>query len=125
MIDALISGKLYGTPEKRTSKAGKLFVVAKVRAAAGNGDVLFVNVVAFDPSPCTTLLSLSNGDSVALSGSLTPRVWIDKAGEARPVVDLVAHQALTAYSVSKKRKALAPAEPVRDVESPSEDPLDF
>jgi hypothetical protein len=50
MIDALISGKLYGTPEKRTSKAGKLFVIAKVRAAAGNGD------------------------SVALSGSLTPRV---------------------------------------------------
>jgi single-stranded DNA-binding protein len=125
MIDALISGRLYGTPEQRTSKAGKLFVVAKVRAAAGNGDMLFVNVVAFDTAPCTTLLSLNDGDSVSLSGSLTPRAWTDKTGAIRSVIDLVAHQALTAYNVSKKRRALAPAEPGRSADSHTGDQLDF
>ena len=125
MIDALISGKLYGTPEQRTSKSGKLFVVAKVRAAAGNGDVLFVNVVAFDTTPCATLLSLSDGDSVALSGSLTPRVWTDKTGATRPVIDLVAHQALTAYNVSKKRRTLTPVEPVKQVDTDPKEELDF
>ena len=33
MSDALIAEKLYGQPAERTSKAGKPFVVAKVRQA--------------------------------------------------------------------------------------------
>lgn len=37
MIDALIAGRVYGTPAERTSKTGKPFAVAKVRAAAGDG----------------------------------------------------------------------------------------
>ena len=114
MIDALISGKLYGQPTERTSKTGKPFALAKVRAAGGDGESLFVNVIAFDAAPCTALLALGDGDSVALSGSLTPKVWTDKEGNARPGLDLVAHQVLTAYAVSRKRdtvrqNATAPA----------------
>ena len=48
MIDGLISGKLHGTPTERISKTGKPFALAKVRAAAGDGEILFVNVIAFD-----------------------------------------------------------------------------
>ena len=114
MIDALISGKLYGQPTERTSKTGKPFALAKVRAAGGDGESLFVNVIAFDAAPCTALLALGDGDSVALSGSLTPKVWTDKGGNARPGLDLVAHQVLTAYHVTRKRNtarqnATAPA----------------
>lgn len=114
MIDALISGKLYGQPTERTSKTGKPFALAKVRAAGGDGESLFVNVIAFDAAPCTTLLALGDGDSVAISGSLTPKVWTDKEGNARPGLDLVAHQVLTAYHVTRKRNtarqnATAPA----------------
>ena len=114
MIDALISGKLYGQPTERTSKTGKPFALAKVRAAGGDGESLFVNVIAFDAAPCTALLALGDGDSVAISGSLTPKVWTDKEGNARPGLDLVAHQVLTAYAVSRKRdtvrqNATAPA----------------
>lgn len=106
MIDALISGKLYGQPTERTSKTGKPFALAKVRAAGGDGESLFVNVIAFDAAPCTALLALADGDSVALSGSLTPKVWTDKEGNTRPALDLVAHQVLTAYHVTRKRDTM-------------------
>ena len=106
MIDGLIAGKVYGKPLERTSKAGQPFAVAKVRAAAGDGESLFVNVIAFDAAPCAALLALGDGDSVAMSGTLTPKVWTDKDGNARPALDLVAHQVLSAYHVTRKRNAM-------------------
>ncbi len=106
MIDGLIAGKVYGQPGERTDKSGKLFAVAKVRAAGGDGEGLFVNVIAFDAEPCAALLALDDGDSVALAGSLTPKVWTDKQGVTRPSVDLVATQVLTAYHVDRKRQAM-------------------
>ncbi len=106
MIDALIAGKVFGQPKTMTSKAGKPFATAKVRAAAGEGEALFVNVIAFDPDTVAALLALGDGDSVALAGSLTPKVWTDRDVNPRPTVDLVAHQVLTAYHVTRKRKAV-------------------
>jgi len=108
MIDALIAGKVFGQPKTMTSKAGKPFATAKVRAAAGEGEALFVNVIAFDAGAVAALLALGDGDSVALAGSLTPKVWTDREGNTRPAVDLVAHQVLTAYHVTRKRKAVQP-----------------
>jgi hypothetical protein len=40
---------------------------------------------------------LSDADSVALSGTLTPKVWTDKNGLVKPAVDMVAYKMLTAY----------------------------
>jgi single-stranded DNA-binding protein len=108
MIDALIAGKVFGQPKTMTSKAGKPFATAKVRAAAGEGEALFVNVIAFDAGAVAALLAPGDGDSVALAGSLTPKVWTDREGNTRPAVDLVAHQVLTAYHVTRKRKAVQP-----------------
>jgi single-stranded DNA-binding protein len=107
MIDGLIAGKLYGAPQERTSKTGKPFAVAKVVCAAGDSESLFVNVIAFSHSVCTALLALGDGDSVALAGMLTPKVWTDRDGNARPTLDIVAAQVLTAYHVTRKRKAVA------------------
>lgn len=59
---------------------------------------------------CTALLALAEGDSVALSGSLTPKTWTDKEGNTRPALDLVAHQVLTAYAVTRKRNAMGQAQ---------------
>ena len=108
MIDALIAGKLFGQPTERTGKSGKSFAVAKVRAAAGDGESLFANVICFDEAPCAALMALRDGDSVALSGSLTPKVWTDREGNTRPALDLVAHQVLTSYHVTRKRAAVRP-----------------
>lgn len=106
MIDGLIAGKVYSKPLERTSKAGKPFAVAKVRAAAGDGESLFVNAIAFDAGACAALLALSDGDSVSLAGALTPKVWTDKDGNARPALDMVVHQVLSAYHVTRKRAAM-------------------
>lgn len=104
-IEALILGKLHQRAEQRTSKTGLPFVVAKVRAAAGDGETLFANVIAFDAAQCTALLALEAGDSVAMAGTLKPGAWTDREGKARPSVDLVAAQVMTAYGLKKKREA--------------------
>ena len=106
MIDGLIAGKLYGQPAERIDKSGQPFAVAKVRATAGDGENLFVNVIAFDDAPVAALLAMGDGDSVALAGSLTPKVWTDKQGETRPSLDMVATQVLTAYHATRKRRAM-------------------
>jgi single-stranded DNA-binding protein len=88
MIDALIAGKLYGQPQQKTGKQGKPFTIAKVRAAAGDGEALFVNVISFDADTVAALLALGDGDSVALAGALTPKVWTDKEGTQRHRLDI-------------------------------------
>lgn len=125
MIDALIAGKVFGTPTRRTSKAGKPFSIAKVRAAAGDGDLIFVNVIAFDDVPAAAILMLNDGDAVSIAGSLTPRVWTDKDGNTRPAVDLVANQVLTVYHVNKKRKSTNPLPMPVNNQLPLDSEFDF
>jgi single-stranded DNA-binding protein len=116
MIDGLIAGKLFGAPQQKTGKSGKSFVVGKVRTAGGDGEGIFVNLIAFDSGACTALLALGDGDAVSLAGSLTPKVWTDREGNARPALDIVAHQVLTAYHVQRRRKAASNEPQQRDGE---------
>lgn len=106
MIDALIAGKVFAKPQERTGKSGKPFVTAKLTTTAGDGESLFVNVIAFDADACRSLLALDAGDAVSVAGPVTPKTWTDREGSARVAVDVVAHQVLTAYHVSRKRKAM-------------------
>ena len=124
-IDALIAGKLHARPEARTSKNGKPFATAKMRAAAGDGDSLFVNVIAFEQAAVAALLALDAGDSLAVAGSLTPKVWTDKEGNTRPSLDMVASQVLTAYHVKRKRAAMDTSKPAPMGEPLPPEPLDF
>lgn len=102
MIDALIAGRLYGHAEERSGQSGSAFVTCKVRAATDDGELIFCNVIAFNDEARRALLALGDGDSVSLSGALTPKVWTDKQGNVRPALDLIAHAVLTAYDVTHK-----------------------
>ena len=104
MIDGLIGGKLHGKPAQRVGQSGKAFVTAKVRTPTASGETVFVNVIAFSESVGASLLALDDGDSVSISGALTPKAWIDRSGEAKPSLDLVAHALLTTYHVTRKRQ---------------------
>ncbi len=106
MIDAIIHGKLHKKPVARTSSNGNPFVTASVRVSVDNGDAMFASVIAFDKSACMALAALDDGDTVALSGSLTPKVWTPKEGDPRPAIDFVAHVVTTAYHVKRKRQAM-------------------
>lgn len=77
-----------------------------VRTPMADGDTLFVSVIAFDGKVCDSLLALDDGDSVSLSGTLTPKVWVDKHGTAKASADMVAHAVLTPYHVTRKRRAV-------------------
>ncbi len=104
MIDALVTGKLYGVPVVRQSKAGRDYVTCTVRVPlTGEDESVFAHVIAFSESACKGLLALSVGDAVSVAGKLTPSAWTDKEGKARPAVDVVADQVLTVYSIRKKR----------------------
>ncbi|HEU0228931.1 MAG TPA: single-stranded DNA-binding protein [Burkholderiaceae bacterium] len=106
MIDALIAGKLYGVPKQGTGKNGNTYATAKVKVATGSGDMLLCGVIAFDEKAQAALLALTDGDSVALSGALTPKVYQARDGEHRPGLDMVAQVVTTAYHVRHKRAAI-------------------
>ena len=105
-IEALILGKLHQPAEQRTGKSGRPFVIAKLRAPAGDDMAVFVSVVTFSESVGAALMALGAGDAVALGGTLKPGAWIDREGKARPSADLIATQALTVYGLAKKRAAV-------------------
>jgi hypothetical protein len=107
MIDALIAGKLHGKPISKTGPSGKPFVVSKVRTPLQDGETIFVNVICFDPQAGAALLALADGEALAVAGTLTPKVWQPSTGPARPTLDMVANAVLTAYHVTRKRKAVA------------------
>ena len=106
MIEGLIAGKLVGVAETRQGKNGTSFALAKVKATAGDGESLIVNVITFAAEASAALMALDDGDALALSGALTPKVWTDKQGNTRPALDMIATQVLTAYHVNRKRTEL-------------------
>jgi single-stranded DNA-binding protein len=121
VIEGLVSGKVYGRPEQWVgNNSGKPFVTAKVRAATAGGETLFVNVLAFDATAQAALLALSEGDAVSLAGTLTPKVWMDREGQARPALDMIVNQVLTVYQVKRKRETVGGAEqPLRQAHAPA------
>ena len=112
MLDALLSGRLIGTPQKRLAKSGQPFAGARVRCSMHDGAVIVVSVTAFEPEPMAALLVMSEGDAVSITGPLTLGTWTDNEGLQRPSAAMLAHNVLTAYSVNKKRKAQPEAMPV-------------
>jgi single-stranded DNA-binding protein len=103
MIDGLIAGTLVGLAETRQGKNGTSFALAKVKAVAGDGESLMVNVIAFATVASAALMALDDGDALALTGALTPKVWTDKQGNTRPALDMVASNVLTVFHANQKR----------------------
>lgn len=119
MIDALISGRIHRKPQQRRTGAGKPFATCTLRAATRDGAVIFVNVICFEALAVKAILALEDGDSIAIAGELTPKVYAPDGAEPRPSLDLLAHSVLTEYHVARKRKAVR--EPPAD--APFDDPL--
>ena len=94
MIRALITGSLYGQPQARTSQAGKRFVTAKVKADGKDGAVVWCSVIAFGEQ-ADRLMTLADGAALAVSGRAEVNGWIDKQGEPRAGLSLVADDIAT------------------------------
>lgn len=123
MIEALIVGKLYGKPERRTSRSGKPFITAKVRVPTGD-DSIFVGVAAFSESAQAALLALDDGEAVALAGTLSVKAWTDREGNARPNLNLIANRVLTVHHAKRKRDAVQQSDRSRPSMSGDDDLVD-
>ena len=95
MIDGLVAGRLMGDASRRVDKTGRGYVVARVLARNRADEEFIVNAIAFDAAPCAALLALRDGDALSLTGALTPKVWTDKQGNARPSLDVVVARILS------------------------------
>jgi single-stranded DNA-binding protein len=111
MIHALISGALFRSPEQRTAKTGKPFVTATVKIKDGESSI-FVKIFAFSESVQAELLRLSDGDAVAVQGSLKIEQYIAVAGATKVSLSIVAEQILAVKQEPKKRAAKTPAPPL-------------
>jgi len=63
-------------------------------------------VIAFSRTAGDALMALGDGESAALSGTLTAATWTDNAGKVRPSLSLQAHAVLTPYHVTRRRQAV-------------------
>ncbi|WP_382153270.1 single-stranded DNA-binding protein [Hydrogenophaga sp. ANAO-22] len=97
MIDGLVAGRLMGEASRRVDKAGRGYIVARVLARNRADEEFIVNVIAFDEAVGQALVALRDGESLSLSGGLTPKVWTDKQGIVRPSLDMVATHVLSAH----------------------------
>jgi single-stranded DNA-binding protein len=107
VIDALIHGRIFGKPQSRTSKAGKQFVTAKLSVPMQDGQSVFANLITFRQPVGTALLALDDGAAVAVSGEIKVSTYVAKDGSTKPSIDIVAHEILSAYHITKRRKAVA------------------
>ena len=83
MLDALLSGRLIGSPQKRLAKSGNPFAAARVRCPMHDGTYVVVSVTAFEPEPMAALLVLNEGEAVSINGPLTLGTWTDSEGLQR------------------------------------------
>lgn len=94
MIRAMVSGTLYGVPQARTAASGKGFATGKVRGDGKDGTTTWCSIIAFGEI-ADRLLTLGDGAALSVSGRAEINAWLDKAGEPRAGLSLVADEMVT------------------------------
>jgi single-stranded DNA-binding protein len=76
----LISGSLWKNPEQRiSSKTGKAFVTASIRtSSADNAPADFWNLLIFSETVAAELMRLTEGDKLAVQGSVKLEIYNNK-----------------------------------------------
>ena len=94
MIRAMVSGTLYGVPQARTAASGKQYATAKLRADGKDGTSVWCSFIAFGDI-ADRLLTLADGAALSISGRAEVNAWLDKAGEPKAGLSLVADEMVT------------------------------
>jgi single-stranded DNA-binding protein len=98
----LISGQLFRASE-RTSKAGKPFVTATIRAKEGEGTQWW-KVLAFQESAQAELMRLADSDALSVQGQLKAETY-EKDGVTKLSLSIVADRVLPLRQPPKQRSA--------------------
>jgi single-stranded DNA-binding protein len=118
----LISGTLFRAPEQRTSKTGRNFVVATLRAKDGDATAWW-KVVCFSESGCAELLPLSDGDSLSAQGALKVEQY-EHNGETRLSLSCIADSVLALKQPPRQRERKAEPKTTASRRSDNADRLD-
>lgn len=94
MIDALVCGRVVGQPLERRSHPDKPPIATCKVCVKGSGETWFVHCTAYSADHVAAVMGLADGQSVALTGELRPKVRVDGRGAAHPSFDLVVHGVL-------------------------------
>jgi single-stranded DNA-binding protein len=101
---AIVTGPLFRAPEQRTSKAGKPFVTATIRAKDGEA-LQWWRVTAFSESGQAEIMRLADGDGVSVQGSFKAEMHTPEGGEPRVSLSIIADRVLALRQPPKERKA--------------------
>jgi single-stranded DNA-binding protein len=112
MTFALVNGQLFRAPEQKTSKAGKPFVTATIRAKDGEA-LQWWRVTVFSETAQAEIMRLAEGDSLAVQGSFKAELYQPEGGEPKVSLSIIADRVLALRQPPKERKAPASG-PQRD-----------
>jgi single-stranded DNA-binding protein len=99
----LLSGVLFRAPTRKTSKNGNAYVFATIRE--GNGDAArWWKAFFFHDSAIEAVERLSEGEAIAVSGTLEARVYTPEGKEARIDLSLAVDAVLSARPRPKEAK---------------------
>ena len=103
MFDVLLSGKLRGAPDLRSSRNNNPFATFRLNVPTGkDGGYVQASCITFSQTAIDVLINLTEGDSVAVSGEAALKTWDGKHG-MQAGLDVTVHNAMSAYMVKKKR----------------------
>lgn len=109
MIRALCTGTLYGSPQTRTSAAGKAYTTAKLRADGKDGIAVWCSLIAFGEQ-AERLAALKEGAALSVSGRCEVSAWLNRDGEAQGGLSLVVDE-LAALKGKPKPRTPKPRQP--------------
>jgi single-stranded DNA-binding protein len=95
---------LRSTPETKTSAAGKPYTRFRVAVPLEGADPILTSVVVCGDT-ATSAAALTAGDSCSIAGSAKPTAWTGKDGKTKVGLDVITSAILTAYQVTKRRRA--------------------
>jgi hypothetical protein len=106
----LLSGVLQKLPVRKTSKAGKPYLMASARD--GNGpDAKWWAIFAFNEEAVEALEALTVGEAFAATGSFEATIWAPEGREPRVNMTLNADAILSAHKPKAKAKEGKSREP--------------
>ena len=121
---ALITGVLFRSPEQRTSKAGKSYVSATIRAKDGDASQ-FWRVTAFSETAQAELMRLDEGDACTVQGAFKCELYQPEGGEARISLSIVADHVLALRQPPRERKAKTAGDAARGGAAAFDDSIPF
>lgn len=87
---ALITGALFRAPERKSSKNGKPYAAATIKARADDNRSGFWRVTVFSETAIDTLMTLDEGDALSVQGPMQAQLYEAEGKPPRVSLSIIA-----------------------------------